>query len=68
MLAARLTALGIPTLVVERNPNIGDNWANVSRVLIVYQFSLTEEHLQRYHNLVLHDPVYADHFVSANLS
>ncbi|KAL7008598.1 hypothetical protein EMMF5_001860 [Cystobasidiomycetes sp. EMM_F5] len=44
MLAARLTALGIPTLVVERNPNIGDNWAN------------------RYHNLVLHDPVYADHF------
>lgn len=44
MVAARLGALGIPALIVEKNPNIGDNWAN------------------RYHNLVLHDPVYADHF------
>lgn len=44
MIAARLNALGIPNLIVEKNPNIGDNWAN------------------RYHNLVLHDPVFADHF------
>lgn len=44
MLAARLGALGIPALIVEKNPEIGDNWAN------------------RYHNLVLHDPVFADHF------
>lgn len=44
MVAARLGALGIPALIVEKNPQIGDNWAN------------------RYHNLVLHDPVYADHF------
>jgi len=44
MVAARLTALGISNLIVEKNPNIGDNWAN------------------RYHSLVLHDPVWADHF------
>lgn len=44
MIAARLNALGIPNLIVEKNPSIGDNWAN------------------RYHNLVLHDPVFADHF------
>lgn len=44
MVAARLGALGIPALIVDKNKNIGDNWAN------------------RYHNLVLHDPVYADHF------
>jgi len=44
MIAARLGALGIPALIVEKNPQIGDNWAN------------------RYHNLVLHDPVWADHF------
>ena len=31
MLAARLGALGIPTLVVEKNPSVGDNWANVSQ-------------------------------------
>ena len=30
MIAARLGALGIPALIVEKNPQIGDNWANVS--------------------------------------
>jgi len=44
MIAARLGALGIPTLVLDKNDNVGDNWAN------------------RYYNLVLHDPVFADHF------
>lgn len=42
-IAARLTMLGVPTLVVERNQRIGDNWR------------------QRYHTLVLHDPVWYDH-------
>ncbi|EPS35353.1 hypothetical protein H072_11293 [Dactylellina haptotyla CBS 200.50] len=41
--AARLTQLNIPTLVVDKNPRIGDNWRN------------------RYHSLVLHDPVWYDH-------
>ncbi|EGX45268.1 hypothetical protein AOL_s00173g369 [Orbilia oligospora ATCC 24927] len=41
--AARLTRLGIPTLIVDKNPRIGDNWRN------------------RYHSLVLHDPVWYDH-------
>jgi len=44
MISARLGALGIPTLCLDKNGNVGDNWAN------------------RYYNLVLHDPVYADHF------
>lgn len=35
--------LGIPTLLVDRNLRIGDNWRN------------------RYHQLVLHDPVWYDH-------
>ncbi|MCJ1449945.1 hypothetical protein MMC28_000273 [Mycoblastus sanguinarius] len=41
--AARLQQLGIPTLIIDRNPRIGDNWRN------------------RYHQLVLHDPVWYDH-------
>lgn len=44
MVAARLTVLGIPTLVVEKNQRIGDSWR------------------LRYKTLVLHDPIYADHF------
>lgn len=41
--AARLHQLGVPTLIIDRNPRIGDNWRN------------------RYHQLVLHDPVWYDH-------
>ncbi|EWC48744.1 hypothetical protein DRE_00049 [Drechslerella stenobrocha 248] len=41
--AARLKQLDIPTLVIDKNPRIGDNWRN------------------RYHSLVLHDPVWYDH-------
>src|SRR5262249_14160037 len=41
--AATLRLLGVPTLVLERNPRVGDNWRN------------------RYHSLVLHDPVWVDH-------
>lgn len=41
--AARLTVLGIDTLVIDKNPRIGDNWRN------------------RYHALVLHNQVYANH-------
>lgn len=41
--AARLHQLGVPTLIIDRNQRIGDNWRN------------------RYHQLVLHDPVWYDH-------
>ncbi|CAI6336634.1 unnamed protein product [Periconia digitata] len=41
--AARLRMLNVPTLVIEKNKEIGDNWRN------------------RYHQLVLHDPVWFDH-------
>lgn len=41
--AARLQQLQVPTLIVDRNPRVGDNWRN------------------RYHQLVLHDPVWYDH-------
>lgn len=41
--AARLKQLGVNTLIIDRNPRIGDNWRN------------------RYHQLVLHDPVWYDH-------
>ncbi|KAL1876875.1 hypothetical protein VTK73DRAFT_9105 [Phialemonium thermophilum] len=40
---ARLKMLNIPTLVVDKNNAIGDNWR------------------KRYHQLVLHDPVWYDH-------
>ena len=40
---ARLRQLDIPTLIVERNKRVGDNWR------------------KRYHQLVLHDPVWYDH-------
>ncbi|KAK1760183.1 hypothetical protein QBC47DRAFT_312488 [Echria macrotheca] len=40
---ARLKMLGVPTLVIDRNDSIGDNWR------------------KRYHQLVLHDPVWYDH-------
>ncbi|KAK0103525.1 hypothetical protein ONS95_005546 [Cadophora gregata] len=46
--AARLKVLGIPTLIIDRNPRIGDNWRN------------------RYHQLVLHDPVWYDHMPYIN--
>lgn len=35
--------LGVSSLIIDRNPRIGDNWRN------------------RYHQLVLHDPVWYDH-------
>jgi cation diffusion facilitator CzcD-associated flavoprotein CzcO len=41
--AARLGMLGVPTLIIDRNERVGDNWRN------------------RYHQLVLHDPVWYDH-------
>ena len=41
--AARLHQLGVPTLIIDRNERVGDNWRN------------------RYHQLVLHDPVWYDH-------
>ncbi|KAK0610101.1 flavin-binding monooxygenase-like protein [Bombardia bombarda] len=40
---ARLQILGIPTLIIDRNASVGDNWR------------------KRYHQLVLHDPVWYDH-------
>ncbi|KAH7148263.1 hypothetical protein EDB81DRAFT_649417 [Dactylonectria macrodidyma] len=42
-IAARLKALGIDSLMVDKNDRVGDNWRN------------------RYHQLVLHDPVWYDH-------
>jgi len=42
MIAARLKMLGIPTLVIDKNERVGDNWR------------------QRYHQLVLHDPIWYD--------
>jgi hypothetical protein len=42
-LAARLKMLGVPTLIVDKNERVGDNWR------------------KRYHQLVLHDPVWYDH-------
>ncbi|KAL8932474.1 MAG: hypothetical protein Q9211_006293 [Gyalolechia sp. 1 TL-2023] len=41
--AARLHQVQVPTLIIDRNPRVGDNWRN------------------RYHQLVLHDPVWYDH-------
>ncbi|KAL2129700.1 hypothetical protein VTI74DRAFT_7430 [Chaetomium olivicolor] len=41
--AARLKVLGVPTLTIDKNRNVGDSWR------------------QRYHQLVLHDPVWYDH-------
>jgi len=35
--------LGIPTLIIDKNQAVGDNWR------------------KRYHQLVLHDPVWYDH-------
>ncbi|KAI9155609.1 Flavin-binding monooxygenase-like [Paramyrothecium foliicola] len=42
-IAARLKALGVPALLIEKNERIGDSWR------------------KRYHQLVLHDPVWYDH-------
>ncbi|KAL8756326.1 MAG: hypothetical protein Q9184_004535 [Pyrenodesmia sp. 2 TL-2023] len=42
--AARLCQLEIPTLIIDKNSRVGDNWRN------------------RDHQLVLHDPVWYDHF------
>ena len=41
--AARLKMLNIPSLMIDMNERVGDNWRN------------------RYHQLVLHDPVWYDH-------
>ena len=35
--------LSVSSLIIDRNPRVGDNWRN------------------RYHQLVLHDPVWYDH-------
>lgn len=42
-MAARLKTLGIESLLVDKENEVGDNWRN------------------RYHQLVLHDPVWFDH-------
>ncbi|KAI1358738.1 hypothetical protein F5Y08DRAFT_332866 [Xylaria arbuscula] len=47
-IAARLKALGVETLVVDKNERVGDNWR------------------KRYHQLVLHDPVWYDHMPYLN--
>ncbi|KAF2660922.1 FAD/NAD(P)-binding domain-containing protein [Lophiostoma macrostomum CBS 122681] len=41
--AARLKMLNVPSLMVDQNERVGDNWR------------------KRYHQLVLHDPVWYDH-------
>ncbi|KAM7219659.1 hypothetical protein V8F06_005040 [Rhypophila decipiens] len=41
--AARLKMLNVPSLIIDKNDQIGDNWR------------------KRYHQLVLHDPVWYDH-------
>jgi len=35
-LAARLKQLGVPTLVIEKNPRIGDSWRNRYRSLVLH--------------------------------
>ncbi|KAJ4387398.1 hypothetical protein N0V93_007989 [Gnomoniopsis smithogilvyi] len=40
---ARLKMLNVPTLIVDANDSVGDNWR------------------KRYHQLVLHDPIWYDH-------
>ncbi|KAH7116185.1 hypothetical protein B0J11DRAFT_470398 [Dendryphion nanum] len=42
-IAARLKMLSVPTLLIDSNSRVGDNWR------------------KRYHQLVLHDPVWYDH-------
>ncbi|TVY17746.1 putative indole-3-pyruvate monooxygenase YUCCA1 [Lachnellula arida] len=42
-IAARLKMLGVKSLIIDRELNIGDNWRT------------------RYHQLVLHDPIWFDH-------
>lgn len=44
MLAYRLQQLNVPTLIIDKNERIGDNWR------------------KRYRSLVLHDPVWYDHY------
>lgn len=46
--AARFKMLGVPTLIIDRNERVGDNWRN------------------RYHQLVLHDPIWYDHLPYIN--
>ncbi|KAM5342171.1 hypothetical protein ACJ41O_015202 [Fusarium nematophilum] len=46
--AARLKMLGIPSLAIDQNDRVGDNWR------------------KRYHQLVLHDPVWYDHMPYLN--
>ncbi|KAK4051477.1 hypothetical protein OIO90_004691 [Microbotryomycetes sp. JL221] len=36
MLAARLTVLGIPNLIVEKNPRVGDSWRNRYKSLCLH--------------------------------
>ena len=47
-IGARLKMLGVDTLLVDSEDNIGDNWR------------------RRYHQLVLHDPVWYDHMPYIN--
>lgn len=45
---ARLKMLDVPTLIIDSNKEVGDNWR------------------KRYHQLVLHDPVWYDHMPYIN--
>lgn len=45
---ARLKMLNVPTLIIDKNDTVGDNWR------------------KRYHQLVLHDPVWYDHLPYMN--
>ncbi|TQS32672.1 hypothetical protein Golomagni_07009, partial [Golovinomyces magnicellulatus] len=47
-IASRLKMLNVPTLAIDKNERVGDNWR------------------KRYHQLVLHDPVWYDHMPYMN--
>ena len=54
-IAARLGMLDIPTLIIERNERVGDNWRKRYKTYIPTVPSGDN-------SLVLHDPVWYDHF------
>lgn len=59
-LAARLKALGVSALIVDKSPQVGDSWRQ--RYEVTISFRLLFLILKLWQSIKSHTPRYTDHF------
>jgi len=58
MIAARLKMLGVKALIVDQNERIGDVSSSFLMIVSTYTNDTQQNWRNRYHQLVLHDPIW----------